>query len=96
MCAFYITLNAIVASYLRHHTADLQAFDVSWFNNRQSRDIAAGRRGVIGWKMVLKHCFKSRMQLQSILYATFRNLSVTDYILIRADDAYFVGEIYTL
>jgi len=48
MCAFYITLNAIVASYLRHHTADLQAFDVSWFNNRQSRDIAAGRRGVIG------------------------------------------------
>ena len=36
------------------------------------------------------------MQLQSIFCAAVRNLSVTDSILIRADDAYFVGEIYTL
>jgi len=36
------------------------------------------------------------MQLQSIFCAAVRNLSVTDSILIRADDAYFVGEIFTL
>jgi len=46
--------------------------------------------------MVLKHCFKSRMQLSSILYVTFSNLSVTDSIWKRADDAYLVGEIYTM
>jgi len=40
---------------------------------------------------------KSRMQLQTILCVAFNNLSVTDSIWIRADDAYlFVGGIYTL
>jgi len=36
------------------------------------------------------------MQLQSILCAAFSNISVLDSIEIRAVDAYFVDEIYTL
>jgi len=45
--------------------------------------------------MVLEHCSKSHTQLPSILCVAFTNLSLTDSIWIRADDAYFVGEIYT-
>jgi len=46
--------------------------------------------------MVLKHCSKSPMQLPTILCAAFNNFSVTGFIAIRADDAHFIGEIYTL
>jgi len=42
--------------------------------------------------MALKHRSKSGMQLQTILCADFSS-PVTDSVWIRADDAYFVGEI---
>jgi len=46
--------------------------------------------------MVLKHYPKSCMQLPSIPCVAFSNLFVTNSISVKADDAYFVGEIYTL